>query len=361
MINVVKKTDCVGCWACYSRCPKKCITMVSDEEGFLYPKVDEKQCVNCHLCEEVCPVLHLPQLRKVRQTIACINQDAVVRAASSSGGTFSLLADYVLEQGGTVFGAAFVVDFTVHHIGVDTKKDLALLRGSKYVQSRIEDSFRKAKQLLLQDKLVLFSGTPCQIAGFRRFVGKDYENLYLVDVVCHGIPSAKVYAEKLKEAEQIMGESIEHVAFRDKSTGWKTCSFVVQGKNKEVRESKSGSLYMKAFLQNMSVRPSCSVCHYNNQHSSADVTIADYWGVETKFPELNDEQGVTVVLVNTLRGARLLKAATNNRAKVLPTDFEHAAEHNFAMTKVSQQHANREKFFKQLGTKPLNKLITELL
>ena len=360
MIIIKDKKECVGCFACYNRCPKKCITMEEDQEGFNYPKVNLDECVNCGLCEEVCPVLRLPAKKQVRAVYACINKNEDVRMHSSSGGCFSLLAEEILKKNGIVFGAAFDDKFEVHHISIDNINDLAELRGSKYVQSRIEDTFKEVKKYLMNNKVVLFSGTPCQIAGLRRFIGKEYDNLFLVDVVCHGVPSPKVYRKLLHEAKETMGEEITSVNFRDKSTGWKTCSFIIKGTQKEFRATKQDSNYMKAFLKNMSVRPSCSVCRYNNEHSSADLTIADYWGVETKFPELNDDKGVTIVLINTKKGSMMFKEISEN-AVVLESDFKHGAEHNFAITKISEAHPHRTEFFKSLGEKPLENLVKDLL
>ena len=360
MIIIKDKKDCVGCAACYNRCPKKCITMEADEEGFLYPKVDLDSCVNCGLCEEVCPVLRLPAKRPVRKVYGCMNKEDSVRDKSTSGGYVSVISENILSKGGVVFGAAYDEDFSVHHICVETKEDLAKLRGSKYAQSRIEDTFKLVKKYLLENRQVLFSGTPCQIAGLRRFVGKEYDNLFLVDVVCHGVPSPKVYKKLLAEVEDSMGEKITYVNFRDKRTGWKTCSFVIKGATKEVVRSKQESLYMKAFLRGMSIRPSCYACRYNNEHSSADITVADYWGVETKFPELKDEVGITLVMINTLKGSKMFKEL-EDKARIIETDFEHAAENNFAIKHVSTPHENRAAFFGEIWDKPLEEVIEKLI
>jgi len=360
MIVITDKKDCVGCAACANRCPQKCITMGEDVEGFVYPYIDKESCINCGICEKVCPVLNLPARRPVENVYACYNKDEDVRLKSSSGGCFSLLAEYVLNKGGYVVGAAFDSDLSVHHIMINQEKDLGLLRGSKYVQSKIGNIYVNVKVALETGKDVLFSGTPCQVAGLVRFLGKEYDKLFLVDVVCHGVPSPKVYRQRLKEINEKLGESVVSVNFRDKTAGWHNFQLVFAGLKNCVKEIKQKSSYMRAFLSNMSVRPSCSVCHYNNEHSSADLTIADYWGVETKFPELTDNKGVTVVLVNTIKGKRLFTKVSKN-AEVWNSDFAHASKYNFAMKNVSKENPQREEFFSRLGTTNLDVLTTELL
>lgn len=360
MISITEKENCVGCWACYSVCPKQCITMPEDEEGFRYPLVNERECINCGLCERVCPVLHLPEECPVQNVFACINKDEQVRFKSTSGGCFSLLADKVLAAGGAVVGAAYDENLEVHHMLIEKQENLQQLRCSKYVQSRIEDCMKQAKQILNAGRELLFSGTPCQVAGFKRYLGRSYDKLFLVDVVCHGVPSPKVYREYVKEVEEQIGEQVIKVNFRDKSTGWLRSSFVLSGRERSLNATKQDSIYMKGFLKNMFVRPSCSVCRYNNQHSSADLTIADYWGVATKFPELDDDKGITVVLVNTEKGQEIFHSVEAG-AHVVPSDFLHASEHNFAMSKVSKPHPCRAKFFAELGKEKIALLIPRLL
>ena len=179
-------------------------------------------------------------------------------------------------------------------------------------------------------------------------------------LVCHGVPSPKVYREKLSEVEKKIGEKVVNVKFRDKTSGWKGFNLIFAGEKKRVKEVKQESSYMQAFLKNISVRPSCSVCRYNNEHSSADLTIADYWGVETKFPELSDNKGVTVVLVNTVKGDRLFDQVKKNAA-VWKSDFTHAAQHNFAMKNIGALHPARKEFFARLGTENMDILVPELI
>lgn len=199
MIEIKEKKDCCGCWACVQRCPKHCITMKEDSEGFLYPEVDQSSCIDCGLCEKVCPVINREEARRPLESLAAINPDEKVRMASSSGGVFTLLATQVLAEGGVVFGARFNDRWEVVHDVAEDAESLAALRESKYVQSRIGDSFARAERYLKSGRKVLFTGTPCQIAGLRRFLRKEYDGLLAVDFICHGVPSPGVFRQYLKE------------------------------------------------------------------------------------------------------------------------------------------------------------------
>ena len=222
MIKIQNKKKCCGCSACASVCPKSCIAMVCDDEGFLYPSVDESVCINCHLCEKVCPLLKPARFNNINKVYAAVSADSEVRKKSSSGGVFTELAKYVISQGGCVFGAAFADDWSVEHRMVEDVENLSKLRKSKYVQSRIGNTYRKAKSKLLQGQIVLFAGTSCQIAGLKHFLQKDYDNLIAVEILCHGVPSSKVWRMYLKEYLHGKGYDIKDVcelSFRNKVKG----------------------------------------------------------------------------------------------------------------------------------------------
>lgn len=324
MINLLHKRDCCGCHACMSICPKSCISMRADEEGFLYPLVDEQACINCGLCEKVCPVINQSEPRNPIEVYAAKCSDEEIRRESSSGGVFTAFAERVISDGGVVFGAKFDKEWRVIHAWTDTIEGLAQFRGSKYVQSCIGNAYKEAEQFLQQGREVLFTGTPCQVAGLKKYLRKEYDNLTTIDVVCHGVPSPLVWQEYLKGlecAKRTDGKNtvssslndvsiIADISFRDKTMGWKKFGFkigYVASKATENSVSKSvveyhiepfyENLYMKGFLRNLYLRPSCYNCAAKSGRSGSDLTIADFWGVERNHPELNDERGVSAMLV----------------------------------------------------------------
>lgn len=249
MIHITDKQDCCGCNSCVQCCPKSCITMCEDEEGFLYPEVDENVCVDCGLCEKVCPVLHQAEDRKPLAVYAAKNKNEEIRRQSSSGGVFTALAEEVIKDGGVVFGARFDEHWEVKHDYTETVEGLSIFRGSKYVQSRIEDCYQKVEQFLRAGRKVLFSGTPCQVAGLKLFLRKEYNYLLTVDFICHGVPSPGVWREYLKEEtarecgrkNSVLSHPdikdqdalIESILFRDKCLGWKKYSFALRASRQE--------------------------------------------------------------------------------------------------------------------------------
>lgn len=325
MISIRHKKDCCGCNACVQRCPKQCITMREDEEGFLYPFVDQSLCIDCGLCERVCPVLRQGEARKPLQVYAAKNPNEEVRMSSSSGGVFTALAERVLDAGGVVFGVRFDENWGVVHDYVDNKKDLVAFRGSKYVQSNVGTCFQKAESFLKEGRRVLFSGTPCQIAGLRLFLKKEYDNLLTVDLVCHGVPSPKVWRVYLEEtiARQCEKNSvfshsiverkslIKGILFRNKRLGWKKFSFSLTLSTTEGSGAKNTvflsdvltkNIFLQGFLHDLYLRPSCHACPSKCFKSGSDLTIADYWGIERYYKDFDDDRGTSLVLVNTSKG-----------------------------------------------------------
>ena len=314
MIKLEKKANCCGCGACAQSCPKNCITMVADGEGFLYPQVDEAACVNCGLCEKVCPIL---TKKKVPDggvnAYAAYSSDEEIRKVSSSGGMFSVLAREILNRGGVIAGAAFDEDFSVRHILVETVEELNRLRGSKYVQSRMEDTYIQIRDLLKQGRVVLFTGVSCQVAGLKAFLGRDYDNLYTVDVLCHGVPSPKVWAKYCREQETVHGQKLTGVSFRDKRISWRKYSLSMKfGNNTEYCRRGGEDAYLQVFLGDLCLRPSCHSCRFKQFPRMSDLTIGDAWGIEKHNPELDDDRGTSVVLVNSQKGQGLWDAVAGN-------------------------------------------------
>lgn len=341
MIHIQDKRSCCGCAACAQRCPKHCITMREDEEGFLYPDVDKEACIGCGLCERVCPELHEGEARTPLGTYAAVNPDESVRMQSSSGGVFTALAEKTIDEGGVVFGVGFDQHWTARHLYAETRDQLAALRGSKYVQSAVGDSYRQAEAFLKSGRKVLFSGTPCQIAGLRRYLQREYDHLLTVDFVCHGTPSPGVFRLYLKETIESIarqgdkkfsfassriphiptadvvaakaGFAISDIRFRDKREGWKKYSFALSlSKARAAGEQNTVSLssiytdnpFMQVFLADYSLRPSCYACPAKSLKSGSDLTLGDFWGIEHIAPSLDDDKGVSLLMVNTDKGAQ---------------------------------------------------------
>ena len=350
MIRLTKKANCCGCGACAQSCPKNCISMEPDSEGFLYPKVDETQCVNCGLCEKVCPILlkQKPDSIKVA-AYAAYTSNSELREKSSSGGIFSLLAQEILNRGGTVAGAAFDADFSVRHILVENGAELDRLRGSKYVQSRMEDTYVQIRDLLKQGRPVLFTGVACQIAGLKAFLGREYENLYTVDVLCHGVPSPKVWAHYRREQAQIHGTTLEEVSFRDKRKGWRHYSMALNfAEGVEYCRPGAEDTYLRVFLRDLCLRPSCHSCRFKDFPRLSDLTIGDAWGIERHMPDLDDDHGTSVVLVNSEKGMGLWNAVADN-AVSRQGELDVLLPKSADSRKSVKPHPNRSRFFAALN------------
>lgn len=351
MIEIRHKGDCCGCEACVQVCPKNCIDFSRDAQGFLYPVVNKESCIDCGLCEKVCPVINKTNQSKNNPSTlyAVKSSDDTIRQQSSSGGFFSLLADYVLTNGGVVYGAAFDAAFNVCHTRVDNIEDLYKLRGSKYVQSRIGQTFRECKDDLKAGKLVLFTGTPCQISALGHFLRKDYDNLIKVEVVCHGVPSPMIYQQYLKETviKDVEDRKITKVNFRTKLGSWKKYFFTVEykdcGEICEYKECVTDSLYMKGFLSDLYIRPSCFECPAKKFTSGADFTIADFWGQEYTFPEFDDDKGVSAVFANTVKAQEVFNKIS---AVVLEKHFADFIRYNPSLQKSPVQTYSYGKFWK---------------
>lgn len=339
-----RKENCVGCNACVQRCPEQCISMKQDDQGFLYPVTDMDRCIDCRLCSAVCPVIHQGHPRKPQDTYAACASDASLVRGSSSGGLFSVLASVVINRGGVVFGARFAPDWSVVHDCAENDEELEALRGSKYVQSNIGDSFPKVEKFLKDKREVLFVGTPCQIAGLKRFLRKDYTCLTTIDLVCHGVPSPRVWQDYLATLSDDPASVIKTISFRDKRSGWEkyglSMGLCPKGKAecKDLYERIWSNLYMKLFLRNISLRPSCFDCPAREGKSESDITIGDFWGLKNIHPDFYTDKGCTLVLCNSGRGVELWSAAADD-CKVLKSDYEAAVRYNSSLIKSAAKPA----------------------
>ena len=341
MIEIKDKKDCCGCHACASICAKHCITMQSDEEGFLYPVVDKDACTDCGLCEKVCPIINQSEPRKPLKVYAAKNKNEEIRCQSSSGGIFTLLAEKVINEGGVVFGARFDENWNVVHSWTDTIEGIAAFRGSKYVQSTIGGTYREAKEFLKQGRKVLFSGTSCQITGLKKFLRKEYDNLLAVDVVCHGVPSPKIWREYL---ESLHISNIGTISHKDKATGWRGYSFSVKNTEGELiyTENASRNKYLRAFVSNLTLRPSCFLCPSKSGKSLSDITLADYWGVEHLLPQMDDNKGTSFICVNTLRGVDIINQLD---VMFINVDYQESIPYNSCIVKSTSEPVERQSFW----------------
>lgn len=357
MISIQDKHNCCGCSACASICPKHCIVMQADNEGFLYPKVDENTCLNCGLCEKVCNELHPYDKREPLKVFAAINKDEEVRLKSSSGGIFHIIAESVINEGGVVFGARFDENWQVVIDYAEDMKGVESFMGSKYVQASVANAYKDVKCFLADGRKVLFSGTPCQVAGLHKFLRKPYDNLLTVDFICHGTPSPKVWGMYLDEVLKV-GQRISSVEFRNKKRGWKNFSFNLRynegDKSVSMLSPFQQNHYMKAFLQDIILRPSCYDCKAKGCSSQSDITIADFWGVSTVFPDMDDDKGTGLVFINTEKGKEILDFA---QIKVRETTYDRIKPLNPACYCSVKVHPKREEFFACLDHENLITLI----
>ena len=340
MIQLCDKNKCCGCSSCKQACPKQCITMVHDVDGILYPRIDTTKCINCKVCVKACSVLNKKESRFPYYTIAAFNKNNNIRKESSSGGIFTLVAEKIINEGGVVFGARFNNNWDVIHDYTDNIENLQWFRGSKYVQSCIGNCYSIAKTFLDKNKKVLFTGTPCQISGLRQYLGKEYDNLICMDVICHGVPNQLVWQDYLREHKQILGNkyiSYRDISFRNKDNGWKGFNirmlYVQNGYNVSDKvyshsEPFYNNTYMTAFLNNLSLIPSCFSCHAKCGKSGSDITIGDFWGVDEILQEFDDDKGCSIVLCYTEKGNKMIESLKMQCKEVL---YSEILKHNMCI------------------------------
>lgn len=343
MIRISDKINCCGCSSCAQQCPKGCIMMKQDEEGFLYPQVDSTTCIDCGLCEKVCPELGSNEKRNPTQAIAAINKKDDIRLSSSSGGIFTLLAEKILKENGVVFGARFDDDWQVTLDYTETPENLSVFRGSKYVQARVGDTYKQCERFLKDGRKVLFSGTPCQIAGLNHYLRREYENLYLVDIACHGVPSPKVWRKYLAEKNQ----KPLSILFRNKRNGWRNYFLTIESTEKLYCVPFNEDPYFLAFVRNLTLRPSCFACPFKSGSSGSDITLADFWGVEILCESMYDDKGTSLVLTFTSKGTSLIESLEFVRKSI---DTDQFYKYNPALVHNPKEHRNRRRLFKKLNT-----------
>lgn len=360
-VSIKKKNECCGCSACVNVCPRNCISMKRDSEGFEYPEIDKVSCINCNLCEKVCPMLQTKMSKRVQLAYAAINTNEEVRMKSSSGGLFYSIAKYIISLGGVVFGAALEENSKrVSHIAVEHIEDLHKLQKSKYVQSKIGTTYAEAKRILDSGKLVLFSGTPCQVKALHLYLSKDYDNLISVDIICHGVPSPKLWEKYIGSIEKSNHTTVSNVIFRYKLSDWSEL-----GKHKIDRRTcvicklRHVDPYIQMFLKNYSLRPSCYACNAK-ENKSADITLGDFWGIETVCPELNDGKGASLVLLRSSKGKALIDKV-ESEILLKEVSYENAIQYNASEYSPTKMPENRDEFFHDMNVLEFKKLAKKYL
>lgn len=352
---LVDSSRCSGCGSCAAVCPRDCITMEYDREGFRHPRVDPERCVRCGVCESTCPIMAPLPSSAEPKAVAAQNRDDDVRASSSSGGVFSALAERILRRGGLVCAAVYGEDFSVVHVTADTPEGVARQRGAKYPQSRAEHCFAGIRAALRRGTPVLFVGTPCQCAGLRAFLGGDDPNLLLVDMVCHGVVSPKVWARYLQERRHLDagGASLTAVNLRSKTTGWSRYRYSVRmdyADGQAYRALQGEDPLMRGFTGNLFLRPSCSGCAFKGRNRCADLTLGDYWGIWEQHPEFDDDRGTSLLLIHTAKGQGAWEQIAE-QFRALETPCAEAISKNPSAVASSVPHGARERFFRDLDRK----------
>ena len=361
MIGKVGKR-CVACGACIARCPTQCLSLETDDAGFKYPTVDKDKCINCNLCDKACPILsnksNSNQSKKVFAVQSC---DNAVLEKSSSGGAFYLLASEIVKKGGYVCGVEISNDNKVRHSIVDNLKDLDKFLGSKYVQSDIGNTYLEVKKLLDNGAQVLFSGTPCQVNGLKIFLNKEYENLLTVDLICHGVPSPYVWEKYLEFQEKKHGSKIVSVKFREKRINWINSGIELKFSNGDTYfEVMKNDAFFLHFLKNFCLRESCYACEFKGDNRFSDITIGDFWGVDRLYPELYNDKGVSLAILNTDKGVYTFE---NNPylKNCLEVNLDKALKYNEAYWLPVEGFKYRNAFVKELRKKPFDKVTRKYL
>lgn len=357
MIEVLEHNKCTGCAACYTACSHNAITMQYDEEGFEYPVIKQESCLDCGLCQNVCPVLQYDKRQVLRTAnngtqigYAARNKNFEQRMISSSGSIFPPIAEWILVNGGIVVGTAYDGKYNAVHLIIDTKEKLKEIQGSKYLQCKVDNTtFKRIREELKTGRLVLYSGMACQVEGLKTYLRKDYDNLYTIDLICMGIPSSVVWQKYLNAF--FKGEKILYVNFKEKSFGWDTFSFYVKTDKREFKERGMENLYLQSMFRSWNMRPSCFQCPFKKEERFSDFTLADCWGASKLVPEINDNKGLSSVIVHSKKGHALWQELSD-RIDYREISIEDIAAGNSNLVQNKPKSGDRHLFYDLLERNP---------
>ena len=349
METICNRSECCGCTACRNICPRNAISMVEDENGFRYPKINSDICMNCNLCKIACPILNPKKdENSISKAYAAYNKDEKIRMQSSSGGVFTLIASEIIKKNGVVFGVGFDKNFFAAHEKAEKIEELEKFRSSKYMQSDLKDVYKQVKNFLEEDRYVLFTGTPCQIEGLKSYLKKDYKKLYTQDIICHGVPSKKVWEKYMEYKAKNVNDEIKNISFRNKENkGWNNYQVLFDYKKSKEYIDHSKDIFMKIFLKDIALRESCYNCKFKKENRNSDITLADFWGINNVLPEMNDEKGTSAIVINSEKGMKLFEAI---KEKIIykETEKNEIIKYNQCFIKSVNKNENRERFFKDL-------------
>ncbi len=360
--KICPNKECTGCMACQSVCPHNAIQFIPDIEGFQHPVITPELCIGCQLCIKVCPANNPTQKNKPQRVFSGWNKDETIRLSSSSGGVFYEIAKTILSQGGVVFGCYMNNRNEAEHTFIETLDDLKALQGSKYVQSIIGNSYTKAKEFLCSGRQVLFSGTPCQIAGLINFLRKPYQNLVTIDIACHGVPSSKIFNDyMLYLKERFSFKDIKHIRFREKNFSWIFYNIEIRDSaNRQYIGKYYDDPYIRGFLRDFFLRPSCHTCQYSTINRVSDITLADWWGYKPlnrkDFDSL--QKGVSLIMPSTDKGIELINKCNLNLRE---RSFDEALKTNRCFSSSYPPAQNRDQFWIDYSSMSFQQIIDKYL